>query len=515
MSGPHRYALHQRCVSLNLCCSLFRYIDNPTLISDSYFITQSAGRIMRALFEMVLKRGKAFLAARFLTIAKMIDKRLWDFQHPLRQFLGPHLRLEVVVRLEQPKSVPVEELIDMTSGEIGALIRHQTMGAGVLEAVRQLPYMEMEATVQPITRSVLRVTLVLTPAFEWYDRVHGSVEPFWVWVEDGDNEHIYHSEYLLLHKHAVAQTHTLHFTIPIFEPMPLQYFVQCTSDRWIGAQSTLAVSFQHLILPEMHAPHTLLLDLHPLSRRGLHDDRAEALYRFTHFNPIQTQCFHALYHSDDNVLLGAPTGSGKTVVAELAMLRLWAAHPGMKAVYIAPLKALARERIEDWTSERSLRGVMGKRVVELTGDSAPDASAIQRADLIITTPEKWDGISRAWQSKPYVRRVGLVIIDEIHLLGADRGPVLEVIVSRMRYISAHTATHIRIVGLSTALANARDLADWLGIDEAGLFNFPPSVRPVPLTVHIAGFPGRHYVSADDCNTAATTCSTARRALHLY
>ena len=64
--------------------------------------------------------------------------------------------------------------------------------------------------------------------------------------------------------------------------------------------------------------------------------------------------------------------------------------------------------------------------------------------------------------------------------------------SRMRYISAHTARHIRIVGLSTALANARDLADWLGIEESGLFNFPPSVRPVPLTVHIAGFPGKYY-----------------------
>ena len=49
------------------------YIDNPTLISDSYFITQSAGRVMRALFEMVMKRGKSFLAARFLTFAKMID----------------------------------------------------------------------------------------------------------------------------------------------------------------------------------------------------------------------------------------------------------------------------------------------------------------------------------------------------------------------------------------------------------------------------------------------------------
>lgn len=70
--------------------------------------------------------------------------------------------------------------------------------------------------------------------------------------------------------------------------------------------------------------------------------------------------------------------------------------------------------------------------------------------------------------------------------------VLEVIVSRTNFISSHTDQGIRIIGLSTALANAKDLADWLGIGQMGLFNFRPSVRPVPLECHIAGFPGKHY-----------------------
>ena len=97
-----------------------------------------------------------------------------------------------------------------------------------------------------------------------------------------------------------------------------------------------------------------------------------------------------------------------------------------------------------------------------------------------------------WQSRAYVQKVSLVVIDDIHLLGADRGPILEVIVSRMRYISARTKQPVRIVGLSTALANARDLGDWLGIEDEGLFNFRPSVRPVPLECHIQGFPGKFY-----------------------
>ncbi len=71
----------------------------------------------------------------------------------------------------------------------------------------------------------------------------------------------------------------------------------------------------------------------------------------------------------------------------------------------------------------------------MTGDVTPDIKTLQNADVLITTPEKWDGISRNWQHRSYVQKVSLVIIDEIHLLGQERGPVIEVIVSRMRYIS--------------------------------------------------------------------------------
>jgi len=159
-------------------------------------------------------------------------------------------------------------------------------------------------------------------------------------------------------------------------------------------------------------------------------------------------------------------------------------------VYIAPLKALVRERVDDWQAR--LTGPMNKKLVELTGDVTPDLRSIENSDIIVTTPEKWDGISRSWQHRNYVQAVSLVIIDEIHLLGGDRGPILEVIVSRMNYISSQNEKKVRIVGLSTALANAQDLADWLHIDKDGLFNFSHTVRPVPLEIHVEGFSGRHY-----------------------
>jgi activating signal cointegrator complex subunit 3 len=88
--------------------------------------------------------------------------------------------------------------------------------------------------------------------------------------------------------------------------------------------------------------------------------------------------------------------------------------------------------------------------------------------------------------------------------------VLEVIVSRTNFISNNTGRKIRVIGLSTALANARDLANWLGIGQMGLYNFKPSVRPVPLSVHVQGFPGKHY-----CPRMATMNRPAFQAIRQY
>ncbi|XP_072187637.1 activating signal cointegrator 1 complex subunit 3 [Excalfactoria chinensis] len=465
-------------------------MDSFSLISDSAYVAQNAARIVRALFEIALRKRWPAMTYRLLNLSKVIDKRLWGWVSPLRQFsvLPP----SVLSKLEE-KNLTVDKMKDMRKDEIGHMLHHVKIGLKVKQCVHQIPSIAMEATIQPITRTVLRVRLNITPDFTWNDQVHGTVgEPWWIWVEDPTNDHIYHSEYFIIQKKQVItkEPQLLVFTIPIFEPLPSQYYIRAVSDRWLGAEAVCIINFQHLILPERHPPHTELLDLQPLPVTALGHPEYEVLYKFTHFNPIQTQIFHTLYHTDCNVLLGAPTGSGKTVAAELAIFRVFNKYPTSKAVYIAPLKALVRERIEDWKVR--IEEKLGKKVVELTGDVTPDMRAIAQADLIVTTPEKWDGVSRSWQNRSYVQKVSILIIDEIHLLGDERGPVLEVIVSRTNFISSHTEKPVRVVGLSTALANARDLADWLNINQMGLFNFRPSVRPVPLEVHIQGFPGQHY-----------------------
>ena len=342
-----------------------------SLSSDMTYITQNAARIVRALFEIVLRKNLPLLSGRMLRFAKCIERQMWDFEHPLKQH--PLLKPEIVAKFDD-RNVTLDKLRELTGKEIGLLIRNVNAGAYIRRAAEEIPLLDIDVTIQPITRTVLRVRLTILPNFRWNDKVHGKTsEPFWIWVEDPSNDHMYHHEYFMLTRKQVMsrEAQELCFTIPIFDPLPSQYYVRAISDRWIGSESTAAISFQHLILPERHPPHTDLLDLQPLPVTALNDPFFEQLYSFSHFNPIQTQVFHTLYHTDKNVLLGAPTGSGKTIAAEIAMLRVFRTNPKAKVVYIAPLKALVRERIEDWN--KKLFGLLKKSVVELTGDVTPDA----------------------------------------------------------------------------------------------------------------------------------------------
>ncbi|CAG8491424.1 14313_t:CDS:10, partial [Racocetra fulgida] len=459
------------------------------LISDSAYVVQIASRIVRALFEIALNRNMSQVTSQLLTFSKCIDKKMWMFETPLVQFGLPR---EICFKLDSnPYKPTIEKMRDMSPAELGQLVRNQRMGLVISKCVDQFPLLKLDAQIAPITRNVLRVILSITPDFVWNERVHGTVEPWWIFVEDAEKSDLYHSEYFILNKKQLGETQNICFAIPIQEPLPPQIFIKVVSDRWIGSEVIHPISLQNLILPEHNHEHTELLNLPPLSISNLNDKILENIYaqRFSYFNPVQTQVFDTLYKTPNNVLIGAPTGSGKTVTAELAM---WAFRefPRSKVVYIAPLKALVRERVDDWKSR--LTGPTKRKLVELTGDVTPDLKSIEKADIIITTPEKWDGISRSWQHRNYVQAVSLVIIDEIHLLGGDRGPILEAIVSRMNYIGSQTDKKVRIVGLSTALANAKDLADWLNIEKDGLFNFSHSVRPVPLEIEIEGFSGKHY-----------------------
>lgn len=174
--------------------------------------------------------------------------------------------------------------------------------------------------------------------------------------------------------------------------------------------------------------------------------------KFETFNHLQSEVANALCHSDDHVVVAAPTGAGKTAIFEMAIARFIATDlrnyqmskggpqhlsKKRKIVYIAPSKALCEERYVDW-SQRLSRLHMAIEVVVVTGDADPASCYhdLASAHIILTTPEKWDSLSRKWSENFFLlASVKLVMIDEVHLLGDEsRGFRLESIISRMKSI---------------------------------------------------------------------------------
>nr|XP_023027359.1 putative U5 small nuclear ribonucleoprotein 200 kDa helicase [Leptinotarsa decemlineata] len=466
-------------------------LEGFALMSDMVYVTQSAARLMRAIFEIVLHRGWAQLADKSLSLCKMIDKRMWQSMSPLRQFRK--MPEEIVKKIEK-KNFPWERLYDLGPNEIGELIRVPKLGKTIHKYVHQFPKLELSTHIQPITRSMLQVELTITPDFKWDDKLHGESEAFWILVEDVDSEVILHHEYFLLKSKYCEDEHSVKFFVPIFEPLSPHYFLRIVSDRWIGVETQLPVSFKHLILPEKNYPPTELLDLQPLPITALRNEKYEALYsdKFPQFNPIQTQVFNSIYNGDDNIFIGAPTGSGKTTIAEFAILRLFERNPEGRCVYMVPRDALAELIFADWHNKFGQS--LGRKVVLLTGETGTDLKLLAKGQIVITTAEKWDVLSRRWKQRKNVQNINLFIVDELHLIGGDDGPVIEVVCSRMRYISSQIEKPIRIIALSASLTDYKDVAQWLGCNANAYFNFHPSVRPVSLELHVQGINITHNAS---------------------
>jgi pre-mRNA-splicing helicase BRR2 len=142
----------------------------------------------------------------------------------------------------------------------------------------------------------------------------------------------------------------------------------------------------------------------------------------------------------------------------------------------------------EWSAKFSL---LGKKVILLTGETGTDLKLLAKGNVIISTPEKWDVLSRRWKQRKNVQNVNLFIADDLQLIGGEEGPVLEVICSRMRYIASQTERPIRLLALSTSLSNARDIAGWLGVPPTHTFNFHPSVRPLPMELQLQGYNVSH------------------------
>jgi helicase len=190
--------------------------------------------------------------------------------------------------------------------------------------------------------------------------------------------------------------------------------------------------------------------------QDLKDKIPEQLYKtiekqnFTDLRPSQSKSIEAGLLEGKNQLVCTPTGSGKTLVAELVALS--SIYNGIgKAIYIVPLKALATEKYKDFKKKYS-----DIKIALSIGDLDKTDPYLEEYDLIITVSEKLDSLLR--HRVNWLKDVSVVIVDEIHLINdPGRGPTLEILITLLRKL----LKNIQIIGLSATIGNPKELANWL------------------------------------------------------
>jgi len=187
--------------------------------------------------------------------------------------------------------------------------------------------------------------------------------------------------------------------------------------------------------------------------------------------PPQEDAIHAGALDGKNLVLASPTASGKTLVAELCILKS-VLEKGGKALYLTPLRALASEKYDEFQKYETLVKQSGEKlkVALTTGDYDSSDYWIERYDIIISTNEKLDSLLR--HRARWITDVSVVVADEVHLLNeSDRGPTLEVVLTRLRQINPKA----HILALSATVRNAEEVAEWLSA-----VPITTEWRPVPL-----------------------------------
>ncbi len=172
------------------------------------------------------------------------------------------------------------------------------------------------------------------------------------------------------------------------------------------------------------------------------------------FRPSQIKSIEkGLFSNSNNQIVCTPTGSGKTLVAELAMLDT-ILNKKKRVLYVVPLKALASEKY------REFKETYGEDFsVKISVGDATDERFANEFDVLMLTSEKLDSMIR--HSRHFLDDVGLVIADEVHLINDEsRGATLEVLLS----IFKAKYSNIRIIGLSATIGNADEICGWLSAD---------------------------------------------------
>ena len=207
-----------------------------------------------------------------------------------------------------------------------------------------------------------------------------------------------------------------------------------------------------------------------------------AHWPFKYFNPVQSRLMET-YEGDSNIAIAAATSAGKTVCSEMYLA--YEIHKrGGKGIYVGPLKALANEKEQDWTSPE--HHFSNLKTFIATGDfrfTMNRLKELEQSSIIVMTPEMLASRCRNYKSdkSKFLQETGTVIFDESHLLTVpSRGDHIEVALMKLTEINPN----IRIVLLSATMPNVDEICGWISkITNRDTYYLESDYRPCPLNIH--------------------------------
>ncbi|KAL4075963.1 Sec63-domain-containing protein [Scleroderma citrinum] len=442
---------------------------DSALISDTAYVAQNGARIVRALLEIAISRKWASTAVVLAGMSKAVEKCMWPFDEPMKQF---PLKDDIIYGLTSSRAeYSPSELSAMTAAELGKLIRlNEHQGRALLAAAKQFPLPELSVSLRPLGSNILKIVVSVARAFDWNSKIHGSAEPFWLWVEGPSNKTILQIKHITLRESRKAQD--AEFIISLLDKTLPSVTIRLVSDRWLGADNELDVPLNSLPMPPTFHQHTQRQDAGFLPLSLLRPPALQDLYDSAHlnsFNAIQTQVFWSVISTLANVLVAAPVGSGKSFLAHLAVWStLLRSRTSNFALVIVPNKTV---EINTLSELRSRAGICDIAIERSSGNmifSQPKNKIIR----VVTAAVLLDALRLPRPTG--VSYPALVLCENLEHLD----DTYELAVSLLRHATQYSPC--RYIGLSRSLNDPSDLASWLGVKPCHLHSFLPKDREQSL-----------------------------------
>ncbi|KAG6868445.1 hypothetical protein C0993_002583 [Termitomyces sp. T159_Od127] len=452
-------------------------VEDFALVSDMAYVMQNGGRIVRALLEIAISKKWANVTAVLMGISKAIEKRLWPFDQPLKQF---DLKPDILYGLQQwADDWSPAQLASLSAADLGKLVHlNDRHGQALLNAAKQFPAVSITYDLRPLGPDVLKICTRVKRAFSWNSKVHGTNEPFWLWIEDFQGLLILQLTHLIFRPATDVLNIDFVISIPNGIPPP-SVTIRYVSDRWMGAEDEVYIPLESLVMPTASLSNTSLLHLPLLPTSYVIKDPSTAKAiagKIDHFNAIQTQTYWSIVNTKCNVLLSAPVGSGKSSLAHISISMTMIQSRESWIIIITPRRSVAFETVSELGAILKHTGIT---VDYTTGHGVLDRPR-GRVVRVLTAAQLLSAISKRNNSIP-ILGLDVVICENLELLDST----YELAISLLRH--ATQTSNTRFVSFSGSLNDASDMADWLDVDPSGLHSFRPRDRDQSLVFSTTTF----------------------------